>query len=116
MNPVTQGSLVTGTNTYGPEFVETDQDGTQWIFAGSGASDGYQPGELEKMIPPGGSGTVAYSYTRQPVDQHHADQRQHHAGRHLCHQFRGPGPHGVGRQRRFRRRLHAGRQRLADLL
>ena len=62
-NPVTQGSLAAGSNSYGPDFVETDRDGTQWIFAGSGASCGYQAGKLEEIIPPGGSGTVSYSYT-----------------------------------------------------
>ena len=60
-NPVLQGSLVAGTNSLGNELTETDPDGTQWIFAGSGAT-GFTAGQLEQMIPPGGSGAVAYSY------------------------------------------------------
>ena len=59
-NPVTQGTLVRSSN--GAQYTETDPDGTQWIFAGNWAS-GFAPGKLEEMIPPGGSGSVCYSYT-----------------------------------------------------
>src|SRR5208337_90912 len=61
-NVVLSGSLVAGTNSYGNELTETDPNGTQWIFAGSGAT-GFTAGQLEEMIPPGGTGSVTYTYS-----------------------------------------------------
>jgi RHS repeat-associated protein len=61
VNAVADGSMASGTNSYGNTYVQTDPSGTQYVFAGAGAS-GYQLGQLEEMIPVG-TGAVDYSYS-----------------------------------------------------
>jgi len=56
-NGITQGTLIGGN---GANFIETDTDGTQWVFAGASGS-GYNVGSLFSVTSPD-DGSITYSY------------------------------------------------------
>ena len=58
-----EGDTVQGTMTVDQttgNYVETDPDGTQWVYAGASPPTGCQEGQLLSMTPPGGNGTQYY--------------------------------------------------------